>query len=423
MKQTNNHILWQTSWKYTESIIVTSTIIIAGFVLQITVGSINFSLLAAPVNLLLGGVIILLCIASLWYRNSSLMRWFTGVPMSVCLIAALLSLSLLMGLTPQLVNSAKDAVGLFARLGFNSMAVSWTFVLIYVTILLSLGCLIARKMCRFRVKEWAFYMNHAGLWLTLFAAGLGHVDMERYIILVYEGKTEWRVNSANGNMKELPIAIHLNDFDMEEYPPSLTVIDSASGMPLPDTSPDYYQIDTETPESILNGWSITLKQYIHQAIRNSDSTYSVASMPGAAPAAKIKAVHPENGTEVSGWISCGNRAQPYMMLPLNEQQTVVMTMPKPKRFMSDIEVYTPDGTVRKSILEVNKPLKVGSWTIYQYGYDNNAGRLSAYSSMELVYDPWAIAVYAGFILMTLGAVAMIWNGRLIKRVTKKGECK
>jgi hypothetical protein len=303
MKEKTNRKIWQTPWGYPESITVTCGIMIVGFLLQITIGNFNFYLLAVPVNIFVGSIIALLCIASLFISNSHIMRWFTGIPISVCLITAQLILTLIMGLTPQVAS--KDISNIFIRLGFNSMTSSWAFVLIYLFILLSLGSLIVRKFRRFRLKDYAFYMNHIGLWLVLFAAGLGYADMERYIMHVEEGKTEWRVYDDDGNVKELPIAIKLNDFDMEEQP-------------------------------------------------------------------RI-------------------------------------------RFMSDVEVYTPDGNTKKGILEVNKPIRTGNWTVYQYGYDNYAGRLSSYSSMELVYDPWVIPVYTGFILIALGSMAMIWNGRLIKR--------
>ena len=92
-----------------------------------------------------------------------------------------------------------------------------------------------------------------------------------------------------------------------------------------------------------------------------------------------------------------------------------MTVTEPKRFMSDVEVSTPDGTTKSAILEVNHPLRIGSWTIYQHGYDNAAGRLSSYSSMELVYDPWIVPVYIGLIMIAFGAVAMIVRGHSLSR--------
>jgi cytochrome c biogenesis factor len=52
-----------------------------------------------------------------------------------------------------------------------------------------------------------------------------------------------------------------------------------------------------------------------------------------------------------------------------------------------------------------------------YHYDNAAGRLSSYSSMELVYDPWIVPVYIGFIMIALGAVVMIVRGHSPNRKT------
>lgn len=408
--------MWQTPWGYAESIAITCGIIIVGFLLQISIGSFDFYLLSAPVNLWMGVIIIALCIASLWRSKGLFIKWFTGAPAAVCLISALLVLSLIMGLTPQLASTASGSpMNIFTRLGFDSMTCSWAFVLIYFTVLLSLGCLIARRLYCFNWKDYGFYLNHIGLWFVLSASGLGYADMEKYIIYVREGEVEWRVYDSSNHVKELPIGIKLNDFDIEEYPPKLTIIDRQSGEPQPVNNPDYYQIDTKYPKGCLNGWDILVEEYIYQAIRNSDSTYREVPMPGATPAVKIRAVNRADGEEAFGWVCGGNQAQLYMTLPLDEQLCIVMTVPEPKRFTSDIEVYTPDGTIKKGILEVNKPMRTGSWTIYQYGYDNQAGRLSSYSSMELVYDPWIIPVYIGFVLIALGAITMALNGRFIKQ--------
>ncbi|MDH6342542.1 hypothetical protein M2480_001164 [Parabacteroides sp. PFB2-12] len=413
MNKATNRKIWQMPWGYKESLIITCGIVMVGFLLQLTTGSFNFYLLAAPVNLWVGIALVALSAASLWIGKSRFMKWFTGVPFAVSLISALLILCLIMGLTPQVATTGHPTT-LFSRLGFDNMTHSWAFVFIYFTILLSLGSLIARRLYRFRWKDYGFYLNHIGLWLVLFASGLGYADMARYVMYVREGEVEWRVYDEHNQVKELPIGIKLNDFDMEEYPPQLTVIDRQSGEPQPVDNPDYYQIDLKSPAGRLNGWEIEVKEYIHQAVRSSDSTYREVPMPGATPAVKIRAVNPL-GEERSGWVCGGNQAQLYMTLALDEQQCVVMTQPEPKRFTSDIEAYMPDGTVKKGLLEVNHPLRIGSWMIYQSGYDDKAGRLSSYSGMELVYDPWLMPVYIGFLLIALGAIAMILNGKDIKR--------
>ena len=250
-----------------------------------------------------------------------------------------------------------------------------------------------------------------GVWVVLVAAGFGYADIERYIMHVQEGEFEWRVYDNEKNVKELPIAIELKDFDMEVYPPKLAVIDIENGDILPVSKPHFFQID---PLNIshtkrVHEWKVSVEEYIHNAVRNSDSTYREIPMPGSTPAALVRAVNINNQESFRGWVCGGNQNQLFMTLSLSNNQAVVMTVPEPKRFYSDVIVYTQDGETKKSVLEVNKPIKIGNWTIYQYGYDSAAGRLSSYSSMELVYDPWLWAVYLGFILIALGSLSLIWK--------------
>ncbi|GAE84627.1 hypothetical protein JCM10512_2985 [Bacteroides reticulotermitis JCM 10512] len=61
--------MWQTPWGYPEGIVTVIGIVIVGFMLQITIGSFNFYLLAAPVNMILGGVLIGLCYSPYSYAK------------------------------------------------------------------------------------------------------------------------------------------------------------------------------------------------------------------------------------------------------------------------------------------------------------------------------------------------------------------
>ena len=80
----------------------------------------------------------------------------------------------------------------------------------------------------------------------------------------------------------------------------------------------------------------------------------------------------------------------------------------PKRFASDISVYTEDGKEAGGTVEVNKPLKVNGWKIYQYGYDSTKGSDSDYSVFLLVKDPWLPGVYAGIFTMLAGALCLMF---------------
>lgn len=409
--------LWEFPWQYKESILFIAGFVTVGFILQLTVGKFNFFFFQSPVNLA-AGVLMIACIVCLSFlRETAFYKWFSGVPFSVTLIAALTILGIIMGLTPQVLHIHEHQTDIFTLLGFKQMTSSWAFVLLYLILLLSLGSLIMRRLISFKLKDYAFYLNHIGLWILLFAAGLGAADTKRYVMHIPEGEVEWRVYSENKDVLELPIAIQLNDFDMEEYPPKLTVIDRKTGIPQPEGKPLYYQIDEKVPMGDLFNWEVTVEKYIHDAVRNSDSTYREVPMIGSTPAAYVKLKSKQNDEEKSGWVCGGNMAQLYMTLPVDSQYTVVMTEPEPKHFQSDVNVFTEDGKETHAIIEVNKPLKMGNWMIYQYGYDTDARRMSSYSSLELVYDPWIIPAYIGIFMLALGCICLFWSGNN-KRIKK-----
>ena len=91
---------------------------------------------------------------------------------------------------------------------------------------------------------------------------------------------------------------------------------------------------------------------------------------------------------------------------------------KPKRYASDI-IVTPRKSLASNpsplttnpspltTIEVNKPVEVDGWKIYQYGYDTQMGAMSQTSILELVSDPWLPLVYMGIYMMLAGALLMM----------------
>ncbi|MEI6638107.1 MAG: cytochrome c biogenesis protein, partial [Chlorobium sp.] len=65
---------------------------------------------------------------------------------------------------------------------------------------------------------------------------------------------------------------------------------------------------------------------------------------------------------------------------------------------------------------VNHPINVMGWKLYQMGYDDEAGRWSKYSLIEVIRDPWLPAVYLGFFMIMAGNVLFFWNGIKQKEV-------
>ena len=82
----------------------------------------------------------------------------------------------------------------------------------------------------------------------------------------------------------------------------------------------------------------------------------------------------------------------------------------PKRFASEIQVLTKTGKKIETTVDVNKPVEVDGWKIYQYGYDTSMGAMSKMSILELVSDPWLPCVYLGIYMMLAGGVLMFVSG-------------
>ncbi|MBR5925705.1 MAG: cytochrome c biogenesis protein CcsA, partial [Bacteroidales bacterium] len=93
----------------------------------------------------------------------------------------------------------------------------------------------------------------------------------------------------------------------------------------------------------------------------------------------------------------GSIVEPGFSIELHDFSVEYYPGNSPKRFASHISVNTKDNHVVEEILEVNKPVKVDGWSIYQYGYN----------TLMLVRDPWLPGVYFGFFLLLAGAIAML----------------
>ena len=93
----------------------------------------------------------------------------------------------------------------------------------------------------------------------------------------------------------------------------------------------------------------------------------------------------------------------------------------PKRFASDIQILTKTGKNMQTTVEVNKPVEVDGWKIYQYGYDTQMGAMSKTSILELVSDPWLPSVYTGIYMMLAGAVCLFIFGGKKKGVNRQSS--
>jgi len=401
--------MWKQPWGYIEGWIICIGIVTTGIILQFTSGKMEPESFRFPVNLIFGALfLIFLLLLHLFSGKNKLFRWFSGLTAGVTSITALLLLIIIMGFTRQLhpsVDVSRESG--FVRMGFMQMTVSWPFILLSYYFLAILGLVILRRLSRFSWKDTGFILNHAGLFIAFLAALLGSSDMQRLRMSVPLHETEWRATDERNEMVELPLAIELKSFIIDEYPPKVMVLNHTTGVTLPEKKPENVLIETVPSVTRLLDWELEIVDYLPSAavMANRDTVNCIEyHAEGATSALYVKARHLKDGARNEGWVSCGNYQFPYASLRLDETVSLIMPDLEPRRFTSDVTVYTQKGDTKEALIEVNKPLSMAGWKIYQLSYDTVMGKWSRYSVFELVKDPWLPVVYSGIMMLLAGSV-------------------
>ena len=292
-------------------------LICAGLMLELTSGGVVWDAFSWPANLIvLVGFVFLATLLFFLQPKFYFCRFLSSYHAAVPTLVYVVALTMVMGLTRQKVNGT----------WLNDMLSFWPFVLIYTFMALILAMVTLNRLSRLlrRKKKWdwrrdiPFFLNHCGLLIAILTATLGNADMQRLKMIAVEGTPEWRAINDRGEVQELPIAIQLKKFILEEYPADMD----------PQLSAD----------------------------------------------------------------------------------SVMMMQRTPKRFASDIQILTKSGKNISATVDVNKPVSIEGWKIYQYGYDTQMGAMSNISILELVSDPWLPFVYSGIWMMIAGAISMFLFG-------------
>jgi hypothetical protein len=410
--------IWEQPWGYAEGFLFAIGICLAGIILQLSIGKIEPALFAFPVNSIIGALFLTgLLAVHLLAGKKSIVRWLSGVYATIPALVLLLTLSVILGAIPQQPQgTAKELLppNLFGRLGWYRMTTSWPFVLLCFYTLVILGVTTLRRTAQKQGwRDIGFYLNHLGLFTALLGGLLGSADMVRVTMSVQEGAVEWRSNNSSGEKMELPLAIQLDSFLIEEYPPKLVIIEHETGKMLPVSRPGSYMFEGVGKTTQLAGCKVEIIDYLpHAAVFRDTSFTNVVPMmmEGAAEAIRVKVSKPGLSQPVEGWVSNGSYLFPHSVLQIDDAISVAMPQQEVKRYSSHVTVYTEEGTTRQAVIEVNKPLSVEEWMIYQYSYDDAKGKYSDTSLFELVRDPWLKVVYTGIFMLLAGALFLFIAG-------------
>lgn len=394
-------------WKMKEGFVFGAGLILVGLALQFSVGPIHWSDFAFPINLIFLIVFLLILVLAYWLRRR--VRLFSFLLTAEAAVPTLIyaaALTVVMGLTRQVSahERAIDPIGLTQMLSF------WPFVLVYLLLATIVGLITLRQIQHFRLRELPSLLSHVGLFLVIVTATLGSADMERVKLTATTDMPEWRATHEQGFV-ELPLAIQLEKFTIDEYPPKLLIINSQTGKSVPAKNPEIALIDKHFREGNILKWRIRVLNNLPLAapVVTSDTTkYVEWQSSGAVTALLVEAQRMKDGRAVGpptvGWVTCGSYLFPFQELKLTKQLSLVMARREPERYASRIHVYTESQKNIVATVEVNKPVSVDGWRIYQLSYDEAMGRWSETSTFELVKDPWLPAVYVGIYMLLAGAI-------------------
>ncbi len=403
--------MWKQPWRLKEGFAICCGLFLTGIILQVTVGKVDWDLLSFPVNL----IILALYLGALIGMHFTsgkvyLFKWMSRYHAAITAMIGVVTVTVIMGLIRQKPFEV-EVTGFESWLGFSQMLSAWPFILLYVWFTTLVGMVTLRRLLPLRLNNIPFLLNHAGLFIALTGAVLGSADMQRLEMTTSIGSEnpEWRAYTRQKEMKELPLAVKLHSFTIEEYPPKLMFIDNETGKALPDGKPVNLLLEEDFTQGELLDWHITITQHIPEAasMATEDTLRFVEfhSM-GAAYAVYVKAGNTRTGEKKEGWISGGSFMFPYKALRLTDTMSLIMPEREPRRYASEVTIYTQQGEVIDATIEVNKPLKIAGWKIYQLDYDHSKGKWSTVSIFELVRDPWLPAVYTGIWMLIAGALCM-----------------
>lgn len=443
--------MWNKPYTLKEGTAIVAGLLVTGGLLQVTLGPLEWGLFAWPANFITLILFVFLLIVAFFLRKRSYFCLFMStMQAAIPAIAAAAILTLIMGVTKQVAEGKRpmDPVGLTKMLSF------WPFILVYVWMTSIVGEVTINQIVRFSWRRFPTLVSHVGLFLILTCGTLGSADMLRVKMYCETGQPEWRGLDAFNNVHQLPVAIQLEKFTIDEYPPKLMLIDK-TGRPLPQDKPENLLVDNGMKSGQLLDCKIDILKRIDNAVpvmlskmigkmpegmmgnirmdslgqaRNKDG-YIASDASGSACALLVRVTRGVNANGssdsnlikgqkqvVTGWITSGSYLFPYQALRLKDGRMLAMPNREPRRFASLVNIYTQSGQNIQTEIEVNKPFTIEGWKIYQLSYNEQMGKWSNLSVFELVTDPWLPVVYIGIFMLLIGSVGMFLTASRKKEV-------
>lgn len=394
MINNNKKALWTHPWGYPEGFLICLGLFVVSFTLELIMPFNSIPKPYFPTNLFC--LIILLLVVALIFvlrKKLYLFKWLASAEAAIPSICLFLLLIIIMGIIPQKTTISNKTAFI------TNISNTWIFFITIIFLLLTLGNATISRLIPFNFKNLTFFLNHFGLWLVLSAGYFGSTDKKEAILSVKEGDIVWYSTDLKGQIEELPIAIELLNFKAEFYDPQIVLFEKNNKLKYPQQKGKYLKID-----DLL----IEIKKSYQNSYPTEKGFIDASGIYGTGAAALINIYDKNNNLIASDWICHSTVLYNEKSILLDDEKIIRMLNPEPSYFGSEIKLYSQkSSSILHGTVEVNNPLKLDKWWIYQYSYDTSAGADSEISNFKAVYDPWLYIIYAGFIMMLSGVVFML----------------
>ena len=268
-----------------------------------------------------------------------------------------------------------------------------------------------------KLKTAGFFVCHLGLLTSLAGAAASAALAVRGRIDLYAGgdtATEvaaTRSGTPTAEVRPLGFTLRLDRFQLVNYEPEYRVgyyeqveITDEHGKHVNWSLRASFDPDT-AKHRLPNGDSFRLKRIYPDFRHSPDPTpgafeYGTASQEWKNPGAEMEVV--QQGA-VKEELMLAHHPQGFFLSP-TRALVFEKREEEVKAYISDLTV-TQGRTEVKRAISVNEPFTFSGWTFYQANYNP---QIPTYSGIEAVYDPGVSWVFAGFALICLGVVWMMY---------------
>lgn len=189
-------------------------------IIQIVIGNFPVSFLAFPLNIIFAAIwFFLLWMLYKEYKDIAFTRFMQSSKASIFSLSLFIGGCFIIGLFPQLSDTEAEAQeGILASIGCYNFMTSWIFIAILLLLLSNLAMIIIYAYQYRKQARWRFILNHAGLWLALFAGFFGSSDTQTIRVPLYKGEPTREAFDMNGTSYYLDYEMELDSFAVEYYP-------------------------------------------------------------------------------------------------------------------------------------------------------------------------------------------------------------